>query len=254
MSLATGDMDAKTDLKIPGNVRIYDFGDASHIDEALDATATRVCKFADNPNAQNYVMRALLVSLLDWVKDGKAPPPSQYPTYRAGTLVDPGTIGFPKIPGVNFAGLYNARTLYDRGPGFNSADESGIVDEPPKALRELPVRVPKVNRDGNSLGGLPTVTHAAPLGTYMGWNLRAENFGEDDLCDNTGSFIPFAKTRAERLKAGDPRLSLEERYKCHDGYVAAVAGAAKKLVAQRLLLPEDADRSIADAKTSDVLK
>jgi hypothetical protein len=255
MSLATGSMDGKTDLKIPGNVRIYDFGDASHIDEAVDATATRVCKFADNPNAQNYEMRALLVSLLDWVAGGKAPPPSRYPTYRAGMLVspDPKAIGFPKIPGVNFAGLYNARTLYDRGPQFNSRDESGIALEPPKPLRQLPVRVPKVDRDGNSLGGLPTVTHAVPLGTYMGWNLRAADFGEDDLCDNTGSFIPFAKTRAEREKTGDPRLSLEERYKTHDGYVAAVAKAAKKLVAARLLLPEDADRSIAAAKASDVL-
>jgi len=256
MSLATGDLNGTKDIAIPSTVRIYDFGDASHIDGAPDATLARACKFADNPNGQNYVMRALLLALRDWVVSDRPPPASQYPTYRDRTLVEPTVdkVGFPAIPGLNFQGLYNKRTLFDRGAGFNPSDESGIVNEPPVAVNELPVRVPRVDGDGNSLGGLPTVTHQAPLGTYMGWNLRAANFGEDDLCDNTGSFIPFAKTKAERLAAHDPRLSLEERYKNHDGYVEAVTKSANALVKQRLLLPEDAERTIAEAKASDVLR
>jgi Alpha/beta hydrolase domain len=43
---------------------------------------------------------------------------------------------------------------------------------------------------------------------------------------------------------GDPRRSLAERYRDHDGFVDAVARAAHALVRERLLLEEDADRYI----------
>ena len=48
--------------------------------------------------------------------------------------------------------------------------------------------------------------------------------------------IPFAKTKAERTAAEDPRLSLEERYGSHAGYVAAVQLAARKAVTEGFLL------------------
>jgi hypothetical protein len=66
--------------------------------------------------------------------------------------------------------------------------------------------------------------------------------------------VPFARTKAERLAAGDPRASLEERYVSHDGFVQAVTKAAGELVTARFLLPEDADRYIAAASDSQVLK
>jgi len=66
--------------------------------------------------------------------------------------------------------------------------------------------------------------------------------------------IPFGRTKAERLASGDPRLSLEERYGTHDGYVARVRAAAKGLAEQRLLLQEDADRLIEQATNSRVLR
>ena len=56
------------------------------------------------------------------------------------------------------------------------------------------------------------------------------------------------------MAAGDPRLSLEERYKDHDGYVAAVARAAEKLEKQRLLLPADVQQYIERARASAVLR
>ena len=66
--------------------------------------------------------------------------------------------------------------------------------------------------------------------------------------------MPFARTRAVRVASGDPRLSLEERYGSHDGYVRAVRAAAGELVAERLLLEQDAERLIREAELSDVLK
>jgi hypothetical protein len=65
--------------------------------------------------------------------------------------------------------------------------------------------------------------------------------------------IPFAITMAERLVTGDPRLSLEERYGTHDGYVAAVTAAADNAMAQGYLLPADRDALVAQAAASDVL-
>jgi hypothetical protein len=71
------------------------------------------------------------------------------------------------------------------------------------------------------------------------------------LCDRDGSSLPFAKTKAEREAAGDPRLSLEERYGSREAYVAKVKAAADALVAERLLLPADAARYVAAAQASD---
>ena len=90
--------------------------------------------------------------------------------------------------------------------------------------------VPKVDADGNELGGVPVVLREAPLGTYLGWNITAAGFFKDKICGFAGGMIPFAKTKAERLASGDPRLSLEERYSNHEGYVAAVRAAAARAV------------------------
>ena len=93
----------------------------------------------------------------------------------------------------------------------------------------------------------------APLGTYLGWNVVAQGFHQGKLCNYAGGMIPFARTKAEREASGDPRLSLEERHKNHEGYVAAVKTAAAKAVAAGFLLQADADKLIAEAAASNVL-
>ena len=117
-------------------------------------------------------------------------------------------------------------------------------------MSEYPVFVPRVDQDGNETGGIRAADLVAPLGTHAGWNLRAPGFIEDALCGNSGTFIPFAATAAERLASGDPRLSLEERYGTHEAYVLAVATAAQELVAERFLLPEDAERLVRLAEAA----
>jgi len=72
-----------------------------------------------------------------------------------------------------------------------------------------------------------------------------------DECSAMGSFIPFTRTRAERIAAGDPRLSLEERYRTHNNYVKEVEAAAARLVSERLLLAEDAAAYVDAAKSVD---
>ncbi|MNN92737.1 hypothetical protein D3C81_2110630 [compost metagenome] len=74
-----------------------------------------------------------------------------------------------------------------------------------------------------------------------------------DLSNLTGSFLPFHKTEAARVSAGDGRPSLESLYTNQAGYVAAVTAAANDLVAQRFLLQRDADAIIARAVAQPVL-
>ena len=98
------------------------------------------------------------------------------------------------------------------------------------------------------IGGVKHPNLAVPIGTYTGWNLRREGFAEGAQCGGTGSFIPFAMDRAERLAAGDTRPSLEERYPTAEAYAGLVSEAADTLVKDRLLLQEDADRIVELAR------
>jgi hypothetical protein len=171
-------------------------------------------------------------------------------------------MGFPTIPGlrptVPEPGFINPVLDYDWGPLFDYTDASGIPTRiPPRIKQVIRMLVPRVDADGNEIGGVPVVLTDAPLGTYLGWNITAGGarpFHQDQICNYVGGMIPFARTRADRLASNDPRLSLEERYGSHAGYVAAVAKAAANAVARGFLLQEDADALIADADASNVLK
>ena len=161
---------------------------------------------------------------------------------------------FPTLPGVPSPdGVVNSLLDYDWGPDFNYNDLSGVITKAPGSIRQvLPTLVPKTDEDGNDRGGVPSVLLQVPLGTYVGWNITAAGFNQGKICGLNGGYIPFAKTKAERMAANDPRLSIEERYGTHDKYVALVKAAAAKAVAARLLFQEDADRIVAQAEASDI--
>jgi hypothetical protein len=79
-----------------------------------------------------------------------------------------------------------------------------------------------------------------PLATYASWNLRAPAIGApDQRVSFEDSYVPFPRSAAERLKAGDPRKSIAERYSGPDEYMAQYARALDELVTQRWILPED---------------
>jgi hypothetical protein len=215
--------------------------------------------FAANPVPHTETLNALRVHFRNWVMKETPPPPSRYPSLANGYLADPTkeALGFPSIPGVPAGaptGLINPMFDYDWGPNFNYVDGSGIPSKvPPGIKRVIRMKAPRVDADGNELGGVPVVLRDAPLGTYLGWNIVADGFHKGKICNYAGGMIPFATTRAERLASGDPRPSLEERYKTHEGYVEAVKAAAANAVREGFLLPEDADRLIAQAQASNVL-
>lgn len=240
-SLVTVDSTGTKDLPVPANVRIYYFSSTQHVPPAKPGYG--ICKNLANPNPYRETLRALLVAMQAWVETGKAPPPSRYPRVADGTLVAPlpaVAFGFPRIPGVQY---------FDRISDLHVKDFSV---QPPRLVpgKRYVVLVPKVDADGNDIGGVHSTLRQVPLGTYTGWNLRKAGMMENEFCDLQGSYVPFAKTAADR--GADPRPSLQERYGTRDGYAAKVQAAAAKLVGEGFLLPEDAMRLVVEARSLDL--
>jgi hypothetical protein len=201
---------------------------------------------ATNPNPERETDRALYVALVDWVVKNTPPPPSVYPHLGNGTLVPDNSeaIGWPKIPNTPTPdGVVNPVLDYDYGPSFHYNDESGVITHvPPPIKRVIPTLVPKVDIDGNEMGGVASLLQRVPLGTYTGWNPIPTGALKGRERSLAGGYIPFAKTKADRLANGDSRLSIEERYPNPAVYYAAAVKAASELVQARFLLPEDALR------------
>jgi hypothetical protein len=256
------------DLIQPENVRIYTFASMQHYGNGdvfgWDPKTTVYPLGVRNQFNDTY--RALFLDLADWVTRGINPPASKTPRISDGTLVRPDQLVFPAMKGVfwpvngvmtaipefKYLGWYNNWSVLDYGPRYIPHDDSGIADyQPPRNLnREYAVLVPQVDQDGLEIAGIRTVDILVPVGTSIGFNYST---GQKDLFSLLGSYIPFHKTKAERLAAGDTRLSLEERYGSQSGYITAVTAATKKLIAEHFLLPEDAESLIAKAKANPVL-
>jgi len=122
-------------------------------------------------------------------------------------------LGFPTLPGLR-ATIPEPDFImpvldYDWGPQFNYVDGSGVPSSAPSKIKQvLKMFAPKVDADGNELGGVPVVLLDAPLGTYLGWNVTAGGdlpFHKDQICDYVGGMIPFARTADQRRSANDPR-------------------------------------------------
>jgi hypothetical protein len=246
-SLLHTDVEGETDLTLPEDVRVYLVAGAQHLGKS-DGTPG-ICQQPRNTlDDRGPVLRAMLTHLVDWVKHDKTPPPSRHPRLEDHTLVsfDEWKTQFPKISGHHLPTHAYQPPRLDFGPRFHS---EGIADFiPPKAGKPFRTLLPAVNADGNEISGIVLPEVAVPRGTYTGWNLRSPQAGaETMLSPLDGMFIPFAKTKAEREKAGDPRLSLEERYPTREEYLSRFKEAAKRLQADGFLLEEDVTKIIERA-------
>jgi hypothetical protein len=223
-------------LDLPPEVRAYALAGHPHFAPAgAAAERTDRCALPVNPLHAGAPMRALLAAMEDWMREGAEPPASRFPMRSHGTLL-PAAGLYPAIPGLGYRGAHNPAQLVDHGA------------MPPEARGEYAVLLPRVDADGNAIGGLRVPALEAPRATYTGWNPRAEGFAPGALCANTGAVLRFAETRTEREAARDPRPSLEERYASPGAYVAAVRAAADRLAAERLLLAEDATAMVEAAE------
>ena len=241
-------------VSIPDNARLYLASSFQHggVAGLLNPPGQPgMCEARTQGNGWAPTLRALLVALDEWADRGVAPPKSNYPLLQDKTLVpiDEARAAFPRIPGLRFPMALNELSLPSFGPGFQSTG-GRLTQVPPTLGARYPLFVPKTDSDGLDVAGIRSVEVRAPSATITGWNVRATGRRPSDLCGLSGSYVPFAKTRAERQASNDPRPSLEERYGGQAGFVKAVEEATRALVSERFLLQEDAERYVQAARES----
>ncbi|MEC4591806.1 MULTISPECIES: alpha/beta hydrolase domain-containing protein [Nitrospirillum] len=236
--------DGAADAAIDPSARIYMLAGSQHyVGRSHERWPYTACV-----NTTNHypVERALVVALDNWVQ-GKAPPPdSAVPRLADGTLIstDAYKAAFAKVPGLTppLSPLMPPRL--DFGPRY----AQGIADTvPPVRGQPFPTRVPAPDADGNDRGGIRQVELEVPLGTHTGWNLRAPETGFGAYQGRfDGSFVPFARTEAERAAAHDPRPSLAARYPTRQDFLDKAKAAIAREVAAGWVLAEEADSLLAD--------
>ena len=253
--------DPKNDIPLPKNVRRYYLPSSTHgggngqMNEAPAATGANcpgnnwgTGTLRANPVPATALVNRLRVALREWVLTGKEPPASKWPLMGGAkherNLVEPtkAAMGFPSgVPGIPDSIFLPENFVfpvfdYDWGPDYDHSEANGVpTNAPPGIKGVVKMMVPRVDADGNELGGVPTVLRDAPLGTYLGWNITSGGFHAGQVCNYVGGMVPFAKTDADKV-AGDPRPSLQARYGNHAGYVAAVRKAADNAACQGYLL------------------
>lgn len=259
------------DLAQPSNARVYYYGSTQHggKSQAINWNPSAAVYPAGSNIDFADTFRALFIDMEDWVVRNVAPPDSEVPKLADGTLVRPSQVVFPvmkgltwpvggtprAIPEFQYRALFNSYSLLDFGPLYRPEDESGIPTiVPPNVLgKDYAILVPQVDAStGLSRSGIKAVDVQAPLGTSLEFNYVATP-GITDLLSLSGSYIPFHKTEAARIAAGDSRPSLESLYGNQAAYVERVTAAANDLVKKRFLLPADAQRRIQAAVANPVL-
>lgn len=244
-SLLTTTPDGAADVAPAADVRVYGFMGAQHY---VGRSRTREPYQNCVSTTDHYLpMRALILALDRWTSTGVAPPPSAYPNLSDGTLVTVAAYraAFPTGIGISPPQENLREPRLDFGAAFAEQGIATLV--PPRLGPAYETRVPSSDADGNDRGGVRLIELQIPLGTHTGWNQRAPDTGFAWATARfDGSFVPFARTEAERLAAGDPRPSLQERYPSRDNYVEKARDAANRQVAAGFLLEEDVERAVAE--------
>src|SRR3989441_445395 len=183
-----------------------------------------------------------------WFGDGPEPPPSAVPRLADVTLISRDKLKFPKIPNVTVPAAPQMAVRADYGPDF--AKKAIVAYEPPKLGSAFPVFIPQADADGNDIAGIRMPELVVPLATFTGWNLYNDRSGPTNVMSTTtGSFIPFARTRTDRERTGDPRPSIEERYKSREDYLDRLTKSANELASKGYLIKEDVQRIVQQAAT-----
>ncbi len=238
--------DGAADIGAHPHARLYHIAAAQHfVGRQRERGILDQCV---SPLNHQFAMRALTLALDGWVRNGTVPPPTTLPRIAEGTLVpvQSALAALPAIPGLAMPKGALRPPRLDHGPEFATTGVATVV--PPRAGEPYPTLVPLPGADGIDAGGIVLPQVAVPLGTYLGWNTRSAEAGAAGALERfNGAFIPFARTRAEREAAGDPRPSLEERYGTKEAYLAKLRATAEATAAQGFLIPAEIDALIAEA-------
>jgi hypothetical protein len=236
-SLIHTTLDGTKDVPPPESTRIYLLAGTQHGAGSFPPRKNNTQNLS-NPNDYRWAMRALLVGFNRWLADGTAPPPSQYPLISKDALAGVSELRFPKLAALEIPTNIQRAFRADYGPDFRT---SGIVSiEPPKVGKPFVTLVPQVNADGNEISGIRLPVLEAALGSFTGWNLRDPKISApEQLYSMVGSYLPFARTKAERERNSDPRPSVEERFPSRDAYIQKLRSSAEELAKSGYVLKND---------------
>jgi hypothetical protein len=254
-SLLHTDPAGSRDIDPGPNTRVYHFTGTEHGLGVWPPSDVAVAGESGQDRSQNLrniidyapLLRACLVNLDRWVADGVEPPPSMHPRLDDGSAVptDQPAAVFNRIPGASYPTHHANPRRRDFGL-MESCEQ--VTTFPPRVGGAFGSLVSAVDADGNEVAGVMLPEVAVPIAATTGWTLRHPAVGgETQLLVFAGGTIPFAATRAEREANGDPRFSIEERYSSKVDYLERVLAAGEALVAERYLLDEDIDVSLAQA-------
>ena len=202
--------DGTADAPIPDTSRIYFIAGVAHVPGPFPPKK-RNAQNLDNPMTYWPPLHALFDALDAWVREGKEPPPSNYPRIADGTLVPASALAvkFPVTP-------YEPYKMI-------------LDNEPPKVVGTYPALVPQVGADGNEIAGIHQPRVSVPLATYTGWNLRDPSVGFPEYrASFVGSYIPFPKNP----------------YRDMNDYLGRYTAATMKLIDDRFLAVDDLNATL----------
>lgn len=232
--------DGKSDAPISPSVRVYHFTGLQHFSGPFPPAKGKgdlEGREPQSPLPVKYFWRAMIASMDAWVRSNTAPPESSYPKISDGTLIPLRDYHFPAIPGAQPASEANQADHLDFGANWRGGN---LTLQPPKVGEPFPVLVPQIDDDGNERDGVRLPEISVPLATYAPWNLRDPAIGAPgQRVSFEASFLPFAKSAAEREKSHDPRKSIAERYSNREDFLGRYTHALDALIRQRWILPED---------------
>ncbi len=231
-SLIHTDPEGKVDIAPPPTSRIYLISSTPHFPGAFPPTRQGgpepETAAALSPLSRTPIMRALFSALDAWACLGIPPPDSQYPKLSNQTLVSPQRANWPSIPNVTLP------------PPALKVFQLNFATEPPKIGSQYTTLVPALDANGHDIAGIHHPAITVPLATYTGWNYRHQSVGApSQLAGETGSILPFAKTKATRNVVTDSRPSIAERYPSKEHYLGLYTTAAQTLIRNRFLLAID---------------
>ena len=222
------------DLPEDPDTRTYFLRGADH----LGAMPLKDMMPAANPTHDHDVqpvLRALFLALDEWVADGVDPPDSRIPRRRDGTLVERGEVlkVFAAAAGTaSFAVPSEAALPVTREPiAVHLPAAPGM--SPLRFGASRPALVSGVDGDGNETAGVALPVVAEPVAAYTGWNPRRPVPGLPATpYEFLGSRLPLLSGRALPAR---------------DAYERAVRASAAGLVADRFLLGDDVELTVAEA-------
>lgn len=215
--------------------RNYLLAGTHHVGGVLPPTNTfavtgEKARYTFNMVDHSPLVRAAFANLVAWVLEGRVPPASAVPTLADGALVDRAAVlgkfaglrGFKGLDADRLGGL----SVLDLGPDA----QKGICAFPAIEGERYARLVSDVDETLNECAGIRLPDIAVPIGCHTGWNPRHPDHGAPSL---PAIFVGFTRFMEDLPDAE----SYEERVRLW----------TRHLVAQRLVLEEDAERVVGNA-------